>query len=267
MSTGASAAPRPIVPTRIISQHAEDAADHVRRCGALEERQAGDVDERVPEPEHGECDERDPQVWPDPDRGERRAQEDDPEPEVGREALAPDQREGGERAEHAADAARGVQQADRRVTAVEQLECGDDDEDAERGARKERLRRIEPDDDAKLPVAGDRLEPPGGLAQEPAGLALSRLRTRAALRPGSARRAPRPRRTLPRRRASRLRGSRTRAARPRSPGRRRCRRSRSCCGRRSRRSAPPVSARARGEAPIPRAGMPCRGSRRAPASM
>ena len=98
-------------------EHAEDPADHVGRCGALEEREARDVDERVPEAEHGEREERDPQVRPDPDRGERRAEEDDPEPEVGREALAADQREGGERAEHAADAAGGVQQANRRVAA------------------------------------------------------------------------------------------------------------------------------------------------------
>ena len=123
-------------------EHAEDPADHVRRRGALEEREARDVDERVPEAEHGEGDERDPQVRPDARSRRVGRPRSTTEPEVGGEALAADQRESGQRAEHAADARRRVQQADGGVGAMQELEGGDHDQDAER-PRQERLRRVQ----------------------------------------------------------------------------------------------------------------------------
>ena len=86
-------------------EHAEDAADHVGRGGALEQRQARRRRRACSRGRaRAKATQRDPQVRPDPDRGERGAPEHDPEPEIGGEALPADQRESGERAEHAADA-------------------------------------------------------------------------------------------------------------------------------------------------------------------
>ena len=90
--------------------------------------------------------------------------QDDADPEVGREPLATDQGERGQRAQNAADAQGRVQQADSGVTSMQQLERGDDDEYADR-AGDERLGRVQTDDDTQAAVAGDRREAAGGLAQ------------------------------------------------------------------------------------------------------
>ena len=89
---------------------------------------------------------------PDPDRRERRAPEHDPEPEVGGEPLAADQRERGQRPGDAADAHAALSRPTVESLRCEQLEGGDDDEDAERPG-EQRLRGVEADDDAELPVA------------------------------------------------------------------------------------------------------------------
>ena len=134
---------------------------------------------------------------PDSDRDQRRSPEHDPEPEIGGEPLAPDQREGGECPDDAADPHRGVQQADRRIASVQEVESGDDYKDAE-CAREERLRRVEADHDAKAAVVGDRPETAGGLAQEAAfRLILVLTLARGSRQGGSARRAPLPRRRRP----------------------------------------------------------------------
>src|SRR5262249_34853463 len=90
-----------------------------------------------------------------------------PEPEVGCEPCAPDQRERGESAEQAADADRGVEVADSRLPEVEQPQGGDDEQHVHRSCN-ECLRTVEPDDEPKTRIADDGSVPCERLAQEAA---------------------------------------------------------------------------------------------------
>jgi hypothetical protein len=152
-------------------EHAEHTADHGGRSCALQQCQPGHVDEGVPDAEHDESGQRDPEVRPDPDRHERRAPEHDPQAEVGGEPLATDQCERREGAEGAADAHGGVEEPDRRIASVQELERRDDHEDAKRSG-DQRLRGVEQDDDAEPPVAADRPKAAGRLAPETAAPSL-----------------------------------------------------------------------------------------------
>ena len=180
-------------------EHAEDATDHVRRRGPLEQRQPGDVDERVAEAEHAERDERNPGLRPDADRSQGRAPEQDPDPEVRGETLAADQRERRQRADDPADPGSRVQEADAGVSPLQQVERGDDDEHAERTGDHGLGAEYRAIDDAQPPFDRDRLEACGRVAQEraPGVLLAASVSRPPRARPGSGRRAARSRRTFP----------------------------------------------------------------------
>ena len=136
---------------------AEHAGENLVRDRALEKRQGGDVDDGVPDSDKAEEDESDRRIREDADQGNRKAPHDQSEPEIGGELLPSDERERGESPEEAADADRRVQEADARLTQVEQLERRDDDQDVER-TRDQRLGPVEADDQPQVAIRRDRAE-------------------------------------------------------------------------------------------------------------
>ena len=91
--------------------HAENARQHLVGHGALQERQGGDVDDRVPDADDREQDQRDRRLREDADQRDRESPEDQAEPEVGGQSLPADESERRDRAEQAADPDRRVQEA------------------------------------------------------------------------------------------------------------------------------------------------------------
>ncbi len=154
-------------------EHAEDAAEHLVGGRPLQERHAGDVDERVADADDREEDERKAEVRPRGDERHRHAPEEHAETEVGGEALAPCERCDRERAEHAADAERRVQPPDAAVAGVEQPQRDDDDKHLE-DAGDEGLRTVEADDDAQRRLGGDGAKAREHRRQQRLGLAARR---------------------------------------------------------------------------------------------
>lgn len=155
-------APTPIAPTHRLSISPADADEHSVGHRALQERERGHVHERGADAEQAEQEEGRHRLRPDAEERDRRAPDHHPQPEVAREPAAADERDRHERSEQAADADRRVEEADARLAEVEQVERHGDDEHAER-TRDERLRGVEPDQQAQLrigaygPEAGERL--------------------------------------------------------------------------------------------------------------
>ena len=99
-------------------EHAEHAADHVRRRGALEQRQPGDVDERVAEPEHGEGDAAATAVFGQtPISASGAPQSTIPSPKSEASRFRPTSANAASAPTTPADARRRVEQADARVAA------------------------------------------------------------------------------------------------------------------------------------------------------
>ena len=240
-----------------------EAGEHAREDGLVrhpgQDREPADVDQRVADADQAEQHDRRRLLRDGADERERRAEQRDPDPEPGGEPAAPDQREGEERAEHAARADGRVQDADARVARVEQVDREDDGEHGQAPAR-ERLDDPEPRDQRQRAIARDGRE---ALDDVAAG------RSAPGVRPGrhvvgeghddQSPPAATPLRTRRRRWPARSR----RGARPRPPDRRGWRASPASRAPRSRSSGPPGTWRGRGAGPNAPAGRaPRRPSRR-----
>ena len=116
--------------------HAEDASHNVVGDGALNEGQAGDVDERVPDSHDRERDDGDGDVLPQADGDERNPRDDESDEERRAESPRSGERQRADRSDEGADADRGVEIADARVAEVEQLERSHDDEHLERSEHR-----------------------------------------------------------------------------------------------------------------------------------
>ena len=149
--------------------HAEDPRDHFVGGGALQKRHARDVDDRVADPDDPEQDERKDLIGPDREERNRHAPDEDPDPEVGGEPSPADECGRGERAQQAADADRGVEEADAGVPRVEQLQRYHDDQHVEHPV-DEGLCGKEADEQAQPALPGDRPETEEELVDDRAGL-------------------------------------------------------------------------------------------------
>ena len=170
-------------------ERAEDAAEHLVRHGALQQRDARYVHERVPDPEDADEDDRAEDGRPDADQSEPGADQDEPQPEVRGEPPPADQGERDGDADDAADADRGVEEAEARVADVEQVERRDDDQHAQR-AGDDRLAEVEEDDDAGVALSPERAEAGDGLPKRVAALRPGRAGRRRAGCAAGRRRSP-----------------------------------------------------------------------------
>ena len=130
--------------------------------GPLNERERRDVDERVPDAEKREQDEREHERLPDPEHDQRRAPEDDPDHECRTETLRTGEREREHSADDRPDSGGGVQVTDACVSEIERVDRDDDEKDLSR-TRDERLSREESDENAQRRVVSDRTESRKGL--------------------------------------------------------------------------------------------------------
>ena len=224
-SSGAATAPSPTVASRMLSQHTEDACEHVLGRRALQQRHPGDVDDRVPDPDHCEQDER---AAPRSAR-RRSARSARPRARCRDRNRRPCRRRptsaaATHRADHPTDADRRVQKAHGRLARAEQLQRDDDDQDVEHPV-DERLRGKETDEQPEATVSTDRPESGEQLSRTEPG---SRVACSARSAPGA-----RPRSGPPTRASAAAVTAKTvavpspRAAARRAPGHRRFRRSRS----------------------------------------
>lgn len=109
----------------------EDAAQNGIRDAALDERVAGDVEDRVAEADEPEAHRCEPGLRPHGDQGDRSAPKDQPELEGARQPVAVDEKHGPDRPDHSARAERGVQVADARVADEHELDRDDHDDHVE----------------------------------------------------------------------------------------------------------------------------------------
>ena len=135
-------------------EHAEHPAEDVIRDDALEQRQGGDVGDRVPDPDDGEREQGNGIAGEDADHGERHAEQHDADPEVRGEPAAGREHERHEASHEASDPERRAQVADAGVARVDQLERDEHDEHVER-AGDERLRGVEARHRRHVAIAGD----------------------------------------------------------------------------------------------------------------
>ena len=108
--------------------HAEDPREHVVGHAALDEREPGDVDERVADAHEGERDECDRDLLPEADGHERDPGDDETAEERGAEPLRTGERERGDGSDERADSDRRVEIAHAALPEVEQVDRHDDDE-------------------------------------------------------------------------------------------------------------------------------------------
>ena len=212
---------------------AEDSCEEIGRRGALQQRVAGDSDDRPACADEREQDERDRLLGPDTDEDERQAPEGDADTEARREAAARRDAADDEHRSEAADTRCRVEKPKPGRAGIEGLQREHDDEHVERTV-DDGLRCDEPDDETKPRHARESAEAREG---RPRGRRHPRrLRSaRAARGSGGSRRArPSRGRAPPRSRRRSRRRRRRRGAHP-GPARRTSR----CCRRpRSSRSQP-----------------------------
>ena len=144
---------------RPAEQHAQHAAEHVVADQALQQRLAGDVLDRVADPDDREQHQRSRSTREYRDERDRDAPEHEPEPERGRQPP-PRQRNGGGAADDDAGADGSREQADPASARMEQPERDHDDQNVQ-GAAHDRLRDEERDDQARLRLACEQPEAVG----------------------------------------------------------------------------------------------------------
>ena len=142
MISGASRPPAATPSVRIASKPANMRARTVSSVEPSQQREATDVDQSVADADQAEQDDRRRLLGNDADHGQRRAEQRYADAEPGGEPATANQPERDDRPEHATGSDGRVQDADARISRVEQVDRDHHREDGQAAAR-ERLHHAE----------------------------------------------------------------------------------------------------------------------------
>ena len=140
-----------------------------------DQREPGDVDQRVADADERQQEQRRSLLREDADEGERQSPQADPDREPCAQSAGPDQERGAERPEHRAHPDRGHQGADAGIAGAEQLDRDHHREHGQRAAGQG-LRCRESDDERQVAILRDRANALGRLSH--AGWAARRAAAR-----------------------------------------------------------------------------------------